>query len=74
MCTTRSAWALGKPVFLYKQKGVKLPADFGGYHFYDYDLNDLNAGATDLTHALKTWAQHEDHQPFGVESVEDHKL
>lgn len=65
------AAALGKPVFLYKQKGTRLPADFGGYHYYDYDLADLAAGAKDLADALTKWAQHEDHQPFGVKALED---
>lgn len=64
------ATALGKPVFLYKQTGVKLPADFGGTHYYEYDRHDLAAGAKDLTEALLQWAQHEDHQPFGVRDVE----
>jgi hypothetical protein len=65
------AAALGKPVFVFKQKGVQLPADFGGVHYYEYDLNDLAAGAQDLTTALEKWAQYEDHQPFGVKDLED---
>jgi predicted nucleotide-binding protein len=63
--------ALGKPVFMFKQKGVQLPADFGGVHYYEYDLVDLAAGAQDLTTALEKWAQHADHQPFGVKHLED---
>jgi hypothetical protein len=44
---------------------------FGGVHYYEYDLNDLAAGAQDLTTALEKWAQYEDHQPFGVKDLED---
>jgi hypothetical protein len=65
------AAALGKPVFVFKQGGVQLPADFGGIHYYEYDLVDLAAGAKDLTTTLEKWAQHEDHQPFGVKDLED---
>ena len=63
--------ALGKPVFVFKQRNVQLPADFGGVHYYEYDLADIAAGAQDLTTALEKWAQHEDHQPFGVKDLED---
>jgi hypothetical protein len=65
------ATALGKPVFVFKQKSVHLPADFGGVHYYEYDLLDLGAGAQDLATALKGWAQHPDHRPFGVKDLED---
>lgn len=65
------ATALGKPVFIFKQRSVHLPADFGGVHYYEYDLVDLAAGAQDLTIALKRWAKHSDHQPFGVKDLED---
>ena len=67
------ATALGKPVFIFKQKGIQLPADFGGAHYYEYTLNDLATGVQDLANALETWAQHEDHQPFGVKELEDRK-
>ncbi len=63
--------ALGKPVFLYKQNDVKLPADFGGVHYYNYDLNSLSVGRQQLAGELKKWAQHEDHQPFGVKALVD---
>ena len=65
------ATALGKPVFVFKQRGVQLPADFGGIHYYEYDLVNLAAGAQDVTTALKTWAKDKDHQPFGVKNLED---
>ena len=65
------AAALGKPVFVFKQKGVQLPADFGGVHYYEYELVDLATGAQDLTAALKTWAENGEHRPFGVKDLED---
>ena len=65
------ASALGKPVFALKQKGIQLPADFGGVHYYEYDLVDPAAGAQYLTTALEKWAQHDEHQSFGVKDLED---
>jgi hypothetical protein len=65
------ATALGKPVFVFKQRTVQLPADFGGIHCYHYDLVNLAAGARELTTALQTWAMEQDHQPFGVKTLED---
>jgi hypothetical protein len=65
------ATALGKPVFVFKQRPVQLPADFSGIHYYDYDLINLAAGARDLTTALQAWAMEKDHQPFGVKHLED---
>ncbi len=63
--------ALGKPVFLFKQENVQLPADFGGVHYYTYDLQDLQGGRRTLSGELQKWAQHPDHQPFGVKSLVD---
>lgn len=63
--------ALGKPVFLFKQEGVALPADFGGAHYYDYGLDDLPAGRMKLADELKKWAEDKDHQPFGVKALVD---
>jgi hypothetical protein len=63
--------ALGKPVFLFKQESVKLPADFSGIHYYNYDPNDLTAGRHMLADELKKWADHKDHQPFGVKALVD---
>ena len=65
------ATALGKPVFVFKQRGVQLPADFGGIHYSEYDLVALAAGPQDVTTALTTWAKQKDHQPFGVKNLED---
>lgn len=63
--------ALGKPVLLFKQDDVALPADFGGIHHYNYKLNELTAGRNTLAEALTTWAEQEDHRPFGVKALVD---
>lgn len=63
--------ALGKPVFLFKQTTVTLPADFTGLHYYTYDLHDLVTGRQLLSSALTNWAAHKDHQPFGVKALVD---
>jgi hypothetical protein len=63
--------ALGKPVFLFKQRGVVLPADFGGVHYYEYDLDELALARQKLTDELRRWAAHRDHQPFGVKTLVD---
>jgi hypothetical protein len=63
--------ALGKPIFLFKQENVTLPADFGGIHYYDYDLNDLTAGRQKLAGELKKWAEDKEHRPFGVKALVD---
>jgi hypothetical protein len=51
------AHAVGKDVFLLKNKDKRLPADFGGAHYYEYDLEDLEAGTSLLTDALKQWVK-----------------
>ena len=63
--------ALGKPIFVFKQQSVNLPADFGGEHYYVYDLQDLGAGRKRLADELEKWAAHEDHRPFGVKALVD---
>ena len=63
--------ALGKPVFLFKQESVKLPADFGGVHYYTYNLNNLAAGRQQLTDELSEWANEKEHQHFGVKALVD---
>ena len=50
------AHALGKDTFILKQKGSTVPADFGGAHYYEYDLNDLAAGQAMLQAELAQWA------------------
>ena len=63
--------ALGKPVFLFKQETISLPADFGGVHYYVYDTKDLAASRQLITDELLKWANHVDHQPFGVKALID---
>jgi hypothetical protein len=63
--------AVGKPVFLFKQERVTLPADFGGIHYYNYHLDALTAGRQKLAGELKKWAEDKDHQPFGVKALVD---
>ena len=63
--------ALGKPIFLFKQTNIQLPADFGGIHYYEYDLSDRTAARALVTDELEKWANHEDHQPFGVKALVD---
>jgi hypothetical protein len=63
--------ALGKPIFLFKQTSATLPADFGGAHYYNYDLTDLNSGRHTLTAELLKWAGEKEHQPFGVKVLVD---
>ena len=65
--------ALGKPVFLFKQTSVTLPADFGGVHYYEYDLNDIAAARETLAAELKKCADEEDNQAFGVKALVDRK-
>ena len=63
--------ALGKDVFLFKQHTAQLPADFGGAHYYSYDLGDLAQGSALLANALQVWAAEASRQPFGVKMLED---
>jgi hypothetical protein len=48
--------ALGKDCFILKQRNVGVPADFGGSHYYEYDLADLEAGKQNLRQEIATWA------------------
>jgi len=50
------AHALGKDVFILKQRKAKVPADFGAAHYIEYDLKNLNASRAELTAQLKDWA------------------
>lgn len=49
--------ALGKDTIILKQAGSKLPADFGGAHYHEYDLQDLGAGKAWLTAELSKWSK-----------------
>lgn len=65
------AFALGKPVFCFKQEDVALPADFGGIHYYAYELSDLDAGCQLLTKEIVNWTNDMEHRPFGVKALVD---
>jgi len=63
--------ALGKPIFLFKQTDATLPADFGGAHYYNYDLTDLTHGRQTLALELQKWADEKEHRFFGVQALVD---
>ena len=50
------AHALGKDTFVLKRRGVKLPADFGGAHYIEYDLKKLPAARESLAGQIAVWA------------------
>lgn len=47
--------ALGKDTVLLKRRDTLLPADFGGAHYYEYDLSDFVDGKNQLQQALENW-------------------
>jgi len=49
--------ALGKDAILLKQKSAKLPADFGGAHYQEYELQSLGRARKWLRTELSTWAK-----------------
>jgi len=51
------AHALGKDTFILKQVTSKVPADIGGAHYHEYDLNALDDGRKWLGSALSSWAE-----------------
>lgn len=51
------AHAIGRDVILLKQAGVALPADFGGAHYVEYDVRDLDAGRALLQAQVTGWAE-----------------
>jgi hypothetical protein len=50
-------YALGRDALLLKERSARLPADFGGAHYIEYDLADLPAGKTLLQRAVEEWAE-----------------
>lgn len=50
------AHALGKDTFILKQVTSKIPADLGGAHYHEYDLNAPDNGRKWLGSALSSWA------------------
>lgn len=49
------AHVLGKETFLMKQRGVKLPADFGGALFTEYEREEPSACQDALAQRLREW-------------------
>ncbi|MGH9874980.1 MAG: hypothetical protein ACRD9S_21200 [Pyrinomonadaceae bacterium] len=47
---------LGKQALILKQKDAKIPADFAGAHYYEYELNKLESGKEMLSGELVKWA------------------
>ena len=61
------AHAIGKDVFILKQATAKVPADFGGAHYHEYDPHALAPSKAWLTAELSTWAT--DSRAQGVKSL-----
>jgi predicted nucleotide-binding protein len=59
--------ALGKDTILLKRRDTPLPADFGGAHYYEYDLNDFADGKNQLQQAVKNWVQN--NKAYGVREL-----
>jgi hypothetical protein len=51
------AHAIGKDTIILKQKNSIVPADFGGSHYYEYNLDDLLAGSRMLQKEIEQWAK-----------------
>ena len=49
--------ALGKDCFILTQTDASVPADFGGSHYYEYDLANLQAGRDMLRMEIEEWAK-----------------
>ena len=63
------AHALGKDCFILKQRNTSIPADFGGSHYYEYDLADLDAARENLRREIETWATENDVE--GVRNISE---
>lgn len=63
--------ALGKPVFVFKQRNVTLLTDFAGIHYHDYDVNKLSTARQILTRQLTELANEKEHKHFGVKALID---
>ena len=64
--------ALGKDVFLLKQKTARVPADFGGAHYYEYELGQLDAGREQLRDEIEKWAR--ENRTDGVKAIRDRQI
>ncbi len=50
------AHGIGKDCFILKQQGAVVPADFGGSHYYEYDLANLGGAREALRIQVGDWA------------------
>jgi hypothetical protein len=50
-------------------KTSKVPTDFGGSHYYEYDLKKLGAGREALLKELEAWAKGENVMAEGVRAL-----
>jgi predicted nucleotide-binding protein len=51
------AHAFGKDAVILRQANSKIPADIGGAHYHEYDLQSLDDGKAWLRSELAHWAQ-----------------
>ena len=65
------AHALGKDTYILKRKDARIPADFGGAHYYEYDLGDLPAAKEKLAADLRGWADDRGVRAEGVRALYD---
>ena len=63
------AHALGRDVFVMVQKGIDLPADLKGAHYFEYTLGELPAAARDLEAKLVAWRDDGDIKVIKVEGL-----
>lgn len=48
---------IGKDCFIIKQRDAEIPADFGGTHYYEYDLLNLKKLRDTLEFEINEWAK-----------------
>ncbi len=61
--------ALGKDGIILRQAGSRIPADIGGSHYHEYDLQALDPSKLWLSSELSGWAR--DNQSQAVKSLRD---
>jgi hypothetical protein len=54
-----------------KQEDVKIPEDFGGAHYYEYKLSQLDEGLVMLRGEIEKWAKSRDIQAEKVRAIRD---
>lgn len=61
--------AIGKDAIILKQAASKVPADIGGAHYHEYDLQALDRSKSWLSSELSEWAKN--HHSQAVRSLRD---